>query len=1178
MSEREQLIEAIARLDEQRAVLGDAAVDAAISGLRTKLAAMEAIGRAPAKERVKPELGGERRIVTVMFADVSGFTALSEKMDPETVREIMNGCFEILVPIIDKFEGTVDKFIGDEIMALFGAPTTHENDPERALFTALEMTAALDKFNRERHVGLGLHFGINTGPVIAGGIGAGSKEGYSVMGDAVNVAKRLEENSKRGEILVGHDTYRLTADSFVFATPAPIKVKGRREAVLAHRLMDRAQPSREVHISRQSVRSPMVGRVAELSELQACMQRLSKGSGGIVSIIGEAGMGKSRLLEEMRDLALDAVADNRLQWLEGHNLSIGREMSYWVFQVILRQYCGIAEEDTEAAARQKLRTRMESLFRDEVDDILPYLARLISIESETEQEQRTKYLDAEAMRGQLYRAMRRFVEKLAERCPLALVFEDLHWADESSVALLEHLMPMTRRHAFLICGVSRPDPGSPAAHLRHIASNTYRDVYVEIVLEPLGRGQNNALIASLLDVDQILPALAGPILAKSEGNPYFTEEIVRSLIERGQITRSSGSEEWQIAEGIDRLSIPDTIQAVIMARIDRLDGEVRQALRIASVIGRSFLYRILRGVWTADVSLDHHLSLLESLEMIQEKRRIPELEYMFSHALSQEATYESILLQKRRELHAKVAQVIEATFAERLEEFCSLLAYHYARAEEWEKARDYLFRAGDQAGGVAADSEALAYYRHALELYERTLGSLWDQVERASLERKIAEAFFRRSQTDKAMEYLERAFEYLGSPLPKGKWKVRTAIIREVGTQALRRIIGPRLRNMEDGEPGLRVEEQVRANEITAWIEAFGDTERFLLCSLRALNISEREGYARGVARGCTGIGITMDLLPAFRIAERYHNWALGVAEQIDHKPVIGLAYLGKAFHGNCLAQWEKALDQCGKAAAAFEDMGDFHAWGCVGYFAVAALVNLARYHEALELSRRILKTGEDGADHQVSCWGNWATGHVLLHTGDVDAAISSLREAKKLSEITEDMSFYVVSCIELGIGYLKLGDREQALEEMDRGMEFYNAHPQRAMGWLPFRNPMVAVYMAMAEHGPTSQRDEWMSKAASECRLALKHAGRYRGVLPEAMRLKGTYEWLNGRHRRANRWWKRSLDLARELGQAYDVGMSLVEMGSRREQQDLLDSGLDILAQISRGRRGDDARSSPPQ
>ena len=372
MTEREQLEQAIAALEAQRDSLGDAVVDAALGPMRLQLAELERAEHKPA-----PGFEVERKLVTVMFADISGYTALTEKLDPEAVRDLVNACFDHLVPVIEKYEGTVVRFIGDEIMATFGAPVAHENDPERALRTALEMMDELAKFNADYNIDMGIHIGINSGLVIAGGIGSEGQQQYGVTGDAVNLAARLRDASKRGEIFIGADTHRLVAPLFEFERLEPMQVKGKSKPVLVYHLVrTKAQPGRVRGLEARGIHSPLIGRDTQMTKIIAQLQRLLAGEGGTLMIIGEAGAGKSRLIAEARQ----RTSDLPVQWLEGHTLSFGQTISYWPFQEILWAFADITDEDSEAGAWGKLEASLSNLFEEDTLQVLPYLASLLSLE------------------------------------------------------------------------------------------------------------------------------------------------------------------------------------------------------------------------------------------------------------------------------------------------------------------------------------------------------------------------------------------------------------------------------------------------------------------------------------------------------------------------------------------------------------------------------------------------------------------------------------------------------------------------------------------------------------------------------------------------------------------------------------------------------------------------------
>ena len=738
MAEREQLERAIAHIEAQRAILGDAVVDAALGSMRQRLAELE-----QAERETTPTFAGERRLVTVMFADIAGFSSLTETMDPEAVRDLMNACFERLVPIIiEKYEGTVDKFIGDEIMALFGAPIAHENDPERALRAALEMMDALTRFNAERGADLELHFGINTGLVIAGGIGTRGRQEYSVMGAAVNLATRLEEVSERGDILVGPDTHRLTEPLFEFELLEPVRVRGKAEPIPVYRLLaPKAIPGKVRGIV--GLESPLVGREAEFRALQESVERLRAGVGGIVTIVGEAGLGKSRLVAELRS----QVSGLRLDWVEGRCLSYGASIAYLLWLDVLRGLLGVTAEAPPVAIRDALRERTERL-----ESVYPYLAWLMSLRPELCPEPRRRVveglpleadaediardLEGEKLKVGAFRAVETLIESMARRRPLVIVCEDLQWADPTSIELLEQLLPLTDRAPLLFLCVFRPEREHGCWRIKETAARLYPHRHTDLWLAPLSAAESETLVGNLLRVEDLPQRLKWRILSHAEGNPFYVEEIIRSLIDSGAIVRNEATGRWQATRDVTDIVIPDTLHGVLMARIDRLQEEAKRVLQMAAVIGRIFPHRVLAAIsWarsptlgkalvldgqyrvsdrSPERELDRHLLTLQREEMIRERAREPELEYIFKHQLTQEAAYNGLLKKERRVFHRQVAEALERLFPDRIKEQVGLLAHHWERAGEAEKATEYLLRAGDQARLAYAHQEAIDYYRRAM--------------------------------------------------------------------------------------------------------------------------------------------------------------------------------------------------------------------------------------------------------------------------------------------------------------------------------------------------------------------------------------------------------------------------------------------------------------------------------
>jgi class 3 adenylate cyclase/tetratricopeptide (TPR) repeat protein len=671
-----------------------------------------------------PYLDGERRLVTILFADIPGFTSLAERMDPERLRDLMNACFDHLVPCVEEYGGTVDKFMGDAVMALFGAPVAHDNDAERAIRTALDMRRALPAFTSSAGVDLSLHIGINTGLVLAGSVGGGNRMDYSVMGDAVNVAARLEEEAGPGEILIGPDTRRLAGQVFLCESAGAIRVRGRGESLAVWRVVRERGTATEERGGPpgRALDSPLVGREKERAQFEGTVARTLAGEGGVLFVLGEAGLGKSRLTTEVRRSSPTGVV-----WLEGRSLSFGKDLSYLPFREILQRAAGTSADDADQERLVKLALLVERLFGDDAEVVLSVLATLLSLPMSDELEERVRYLEGEAMGRQIARSMRLLLRRLAEERPLVLVLEDAHWLDPSSLAFLRELLPLTREVPLRVCLAGRPEADSPTAALRALATACCGERVEEINLAPLGAEQIRGLVHNLVGGDELPRSLREAIGARAEGNPLFVEEVIRALVDLGGLVpyQSGG---LRVMEKAGEITIPDTLQGVITGRIDRLFPGPRDALRTAAVIGRSFSQTLLAGVVSDPSGLAGDLALLREREFVRVLRTQPQPEYSFKHVLIQEAAYEGLLLRRRREIHLRVATAIEQLHADRLEEVYGLLAYHYTKAEAWDKSQGYLLEAGRQAGRIAADPETLAHFERALDAHLRAHGGTWGSL------------------------------------------------------------------------------------------------------------------------------------------------------------------------------------------------------------------------------------------------------------------------------------------------------------------------------------------------------------------------------------------------------------------------------------------------------------------
>jgi class 3 adenylate cyclase len=715
------------------------------------------------QRRPSPTRDSERRFATVLFADVSGFTAMSRRMDPEDMTGIMNRCFEILEQVVFEHGGHVDKYIGDCVMALFGVPHALERAPLHAVHTAREMLRRLHEFQSRERIAepLNLHVGINSGLVVAGEVGGATTRDFTVMGDTVNLAARLKDASPTGEIWVGPLTYRYTRDAFDYDTLPPVTRRASEPPIVAYRLARVRDATRPRHDG--FFASALVGREADLERLRERLADLGHGRGGIVSVVGEAGLGKSRLLLEAT--ALEEARACTV--LKGGCLDIGRQLPFHPFADLLRQWAGVDASDVDARATALLTERVRAVAPEQHDDLAPFLATLMGARASDWHGVDLATIEGEARERLILKAMRDLLVALAVHTPLVVVLEDLHWADRSSANLLDTLLPLAAETRVLFVFSFRPDFDGPARVFLDLLRARQGSDHAEIALAPLTLKECDLLARNLTGLYELPWATLGTFLRKAEGNPFFIEQVIRSLVDDGAIERRDGG--LVVTERVRSAIVPGTIQEVIMGRVDRLAPESRRVLQVASVIGRIFEHEVIAAIVDDTERLDGALADLEQRQLIAERRTGSERAYHFHHALAQEAVYESLLQRTRKDLHLSVARTIETLYAERVSEFYGRLAYHYSRAEDLEKAEDYVFRAGDEAVRSAASHEALEYFREASRLYATLHGDGGDAAKKARLEKSIGIALLNQGNLSEAVPHFNAALAHLGERVPGGR-------------------------------------------------------------------------------------------------------------------------------------------------------------------------------------------------------------------------------------------------------------------------------------------------------------------------------------------------------------------------------------------------------------------------
>ncbi len=715
-------------------------------------------------ESVGPDMRDERREITALFADLVGSTALGERLDVEELKLIVGDAVARIIGATEAFGGTVKDLAGDGVLALFGAPVAHEDDPERAVRAALRIVDEITDYGREvEHAwgveGFGVRVGVQTGIVVVGAIGAGSRVEFAALGDAVNTAARLQSHAEPGTVLVGEATRRLVEPSFEWSEPTHLELKGKADPVAASTVQGViADPGRLRGLD--DVQTRLIGRDRELSIGVQILEDVLAGAGGVLFVVGEPGIGKTRLVSELRDRSIDALpVHGRVLWLEGRCVSYGGSLPYWPFQDLLRSWLQVAADDPELRVRVALRRSVDELFGDRALEIYPYLGALLGLPLEPGATARLAELSPEALQYRTFEVVRAVLTRLAQDGPVVVAIEDLHWADATSLQLLERAVADTEDAAILLVLTTRLERDHAAWRVKESVERERSHRTTSVSLEAWSGDAGRDLLRALVGEGTLPEEMERRILEPAEGNPFFPEELVRSLADAGALVREDGR--WRFDHAVD-VEVPATVEKVLLARIDRLSAVPRGVLVAASVLGRQFGLPLLEAVIDDEIDARSAIQDLLRLDLVREGRRWPEPEYRFKHALIQEAAYRTLVSQERRALHREAAGWLEARNVGREDEVAGILAHHWLSANDEGKASAYLTMAGDRARQDYALDEAIDHYRELVPILERR----GEEQAVTLVLFKLALALHMSLRFAEANETYQRAFEHWRPPEP----------------------------------------------------------------------------------------------------------------------------------------------------------------------------------------------------------------------------------------------------------------------------------------------------------------------------------------------------------------------------------------------------------------------------
>jgi class 3 adenylate cyclase/predicted ATPase len=735
----------------------------------------------------------ERRRATILFADITGFTSMTERIGAERAYPIVVRCLRLLDEIARQHGGTVEKYLGDCVMALFGVPEAIEDAPRAAVNAAIEMRRRVRLLAEEMageiggDVRLDVHTGINTGLGIAGDISGPLIREFAVMGEPVSVADELKDLAPAGTIWVGLEVQRATRDVFEFRELPAVAVARRTAQLPAFEVLSQQQKLHRARVgAERRLFSGLVGRDRELALLRGCLERLHAGQGGIANVIAEAGLGKSRLVAEVA--ASDAA--HGVAWREGRSISSGRHASLHPIADLLRAWIGIDDDDDDAEIHAKLDAAIRRTLPDDVDEALPPIASILGVRLEPALQARLDALQGDALQKLILRSVTQLLRAASAVRPLVIVMDDLHWADQSSIELLEALLRLCEEHPILFLNLFRRGAEGTSERIRAAAHERHPDRCVEIELRPLDASATRSLLNNLFRQGDIPHATRHLIEQKAQGNPFFVEEVVRSLVDEGAVEIHDGR--FRATERIHEVAIPGTIQEVVMARVDALPLRKRQLLQTASVVGLSFHVDVVRAV-VGESDVSEPIRALEEAEFLVPSDRLPGEEFAFKHPLLQEVIYDGLLHARRQDLHERVAEAIERQMPPDVPGYEGMLALHFGKGGEIGRAEEYLFRAGDRAARAAAPSEALHFFEEASKLYLQLHADGGDPGKRALLESRIANALYYRGRFVEAIEHFNRALVLLGDRVAEGGLRIGAHFARNLAAVLLR-LYGPRVR------------------------------------------------------------------------------------------------------------------------------------------------------------------------------------------------------------------------------------------------------------------------------------------------------------------------------------------------------------------------------------------------
>jgi len=960
----------------------------------------------------RDRIEGERKHVTVMFCDMEGFTPLSEMLGIEEAYAIMDQVYEILIHKVHDYEGTVNEMTGDGIMALFGAPVALEDAPQRAIRSSLaihrEMAKFSDQLKQEKRIisPVKMRIGIHTGSVVVGTVGNDLRVEFKAVGDTVNLASRMEGQAQPGTTYVTEDTFKLTEGLFRFEGLGQRVVKGKQEPINVYRAIAPSTRRTRFDVSAERGLTPFAGRERELELLLDGLERAKTIRGQAFSIMSEAGLGKSRLLYEFRK----AVAHEDLTFLEGRCLSYSKAVAYHPIIDILKANFDIREGDGDLEISGKVKSGLKMLAADEAST-LPCLLELLAVKDSGIDK---LPMSPEERKNRIFEALKRIVIKGSEIRPLIMAFEDLHWIDKSSEDQLKYLLESIPEARVLLIFTYRPE---------FVHTWGAKSYHSQVTLSRLSNRESLMMVSHLLGTEALDKDLEEFILEKTEGIPFFIEELIKFLKDLKIIAREDNR--YRMAKDIRKVAIPTTIQDVIMARIDSLLEEIKSLLQTASAIGREFSHYLIKKVsGFAEQKLISHLSALRDSELLYERGIYPQSTYVFKHTFTQEVAYNSLLLKRKKEIHEAIGSAIEDLYPNRLEEHYELLAYHYGRSANADKAVNYLYLTNQKAIKLNALEEAKAYFDGAMEFLDTLPKTPENRQRRISLLVSQAEAFMLLLKIPEYYELLTR-FESTASGLADSE--LLGAFYGRLGHCHF----------------------------------TFGHYDQAIETLTKAAKLCEDAGNAEDAGHAYTYLGWSyVDRGDFERAIELKEEVLHKIEQQFNLRWYVRiLGAFSRAY--SSLGRWEEAVEESQKALSAAEEFSDNSLVSNAARDLSIAYTWKGDLDQAVKYGELSVNKAPTPAD---KAWAQRSLGLALCRAGEPKRGIELLAALLPIFRAGRFIAAEIVLMCFLGEGYFLAGETDKArqmLEEVldiaDRsGARYYLGLAHRLLGEIKLKSDLV--------------------------------------------------------------------------------------------------------------------------